>query len=223
MMIFPWTISNFSTFIPLDSLPSLENHFRQLIVTVDENGNPPTVGKGERNPCDESNLNLTPIVINQNNSEVGSNWGKTSAERPILWVYIPYTREQLSRAKLSVRTQNEEEIIYEERLSLNTLGKTPGLVPLSLEESENTLEMGQWYRWYLFLDVYCTEEADRLQQDSISAWVQRSENVSGDRLYDHLAEIAAIEDPQTRKNAWIEILRELGYDAIADGISTPEN
>lgn len=217
--LFSWGISHLSISILPGFLLLQNNALAEIKVAIEEDGDPPNKPGGSRNPCDEAGLDLTPIVINQYNSEANvSSWGKTSAERPSLWVYIPYERDDLARVTISVRTEDEEETIYEERLSPDSLGTTPGIVRLSLKDAEKSLEMGQWYRWYLFLEVYCSENSDRPEQDEINTWIQRqnSDSNQSDFVYDRLAEISAIDDPQVRQNAWIEILRSLGYDAIAD-------
>ncbi|MBP0017773.1 MAG: DUF928 domain-containing protein [Cyanobacteria bacterium SBLK] len=183
-----------------------------------------TASGSDRNPCDELGLDLTPIVTQADNPETGfSNWGKTHVATPSLWVYIPYTREQLSRATLSIRKGEKEAIVYHDRISLDTLGQTPGLVNIALEELDISLETEHWYRWYLFLNVYCTEDSEQPEKEEISAWIQYQDNESGDRLYDRLAEIDVIEDSQARKNAWIVVLQELGYNAIAKELLTSEN
>jgi hypothetical protein len=224
LMFFSWVFPHVNTLNIKDFPANLETSLPREAIANESDGRPPSSHGNGRNPCDESGLDLTPIVIDRHNSEIGfSNWGTTKAENPNLWVYIPYEREQLSRATFSIRTGNDDEIVYHDRIPLRTLGTTPNIVKISLEEIDISLEIGQWYRWYLFLNVYCSEEAEQPEQDEISAWIQRQEDVSSDRIYDRLAEVAAIEDPQSRQNAWIEILQELGYNAIADELSTPEN
>lgn len=186
---------------------------------------------GSRNPCPAIQKTLTPLVLTTKQSENRElRWGYTTKGNPTLWVYVPYDAQSISSSKFSLRNQAGE-AVYETDL---TLTGTPGVISISVSSTAPPLESGQWYQWYLFVDVYCTPTTPA-QQDSVDGWVKREEpNVTlktelekatpqqqvilyakNNFLYDALTTLAAIESTNPSDDNWITLLRDSGLEAIA--------
>jgi hypothetical protein len=186
---------------------------------------------GRRNPCPNIQKPLTPLVLTSQQSEGRElHWGYTTKEHSTIWVYVPYDSQSISSSKFSLRNR-EDEPIYETDL---TLTGTPGIIRIPVPPTAPSLERGQWYQWYLFVNVYCTPTTPA-QQDSIRGWVVREEPNAAMRaqlekatpqqqailyakdsfLYDALTTLAEVKNTNPSDDNWGKLLRDSGLEAIA--------
>lgn len=120
-------------------------------------------GGGSRSPCPSMNTPLTALMPVTNS-------GKTVAERPTFWFYVPYSPQE-ARSGEFVLQDEENNDVYRTRSRFKLPG-TPGFVSLSIPLTEAPLEINKWYRWYFKL--YC--ESQKLSAPVfVEGWVQRSE------------------------------------------------
>lgn len=127
-------------------------------------------GAGRRGNCPVTEFPLTALMPI-------SNWGKTVAEHPTFWFYVPYTPEQAPIGEFVLQEdegRKDESRKDEDRKDIYrvpfTLPQTPGFVSFSVPPTQNPLEVGKSYRWYF--NLYC----DRYQStspDFVQGWVQR--------------------------------------------------
>jgi hypothetical protein len=97
-----------------------------------------------------------------------TNWGKTVAERPTIWAYVPYSPQVVPLGEFSLQDEQGRDVYR----TPFTLPKTPGLVRFSIPTTAAPLEINQWYRWYFKL--YC--EPEKLSTPVfVQGWVQRVE------------------------------------------------
>jgi len=95
-----------------------------------------------------------------------TNWGKTVAERPTFWAYVPYSPQAVPVGEFSLQDEQGRDVYR----TPFTLPKTPGLVSFSIPPTAAPLELNQWYRWYFKL--YC--EPGKLSTPVfVQGWVQR--------------------------------------------------
>ena len=98
-----------------------------------------------------------------------SNLGKTVAERPTFWFYVPYSSQQAPAGEFVLESEQGNNIIYR---TLFTLPKTPGFVSFSTPPAAAPLEVNKSYRWYFKL--YC-EPLKASAPVFVEGWVQRVE------------------------------------------------
>ncbi|MEC4984221.1 MAG: DUF928 domain-containing protein [Oscillatoria sp. PMC 1068.18] len=125
---------------------------------------------GPRNPCPATKP-LTPIVFT---GDRGLKGRLSAEEHPTFWVYVPYPSDRIESATFSLRSRedNEEEhIVYETNLNIR---ETPGIIRISIPSTEEPLQLNNWYRWYLFVDVYCDENSPA-SKDRVYGWVRREQ------------------------------------------------
>ncbi|MBP0021646.1 MAG: DUF928 domain-containing protein [Cyanobacteria bacterium SBLK] len=91
-------------------------------------------------------------------------WSFANRPDPTFWAYIPYAAENITSAKLSLRREDAE-MVYKTDVEI---AETPGIVRVQIPP---TLERGQWYRWSLFLDVFCTPDS-AAQTDATGGWIK---------------------------------------------------
>lgn len=116
-------------------------------------------GGGSRSPCPPIDLPLTALIP-------VSNLGKTVAERPTFWFYVPYSSQQAPAGEFVLQSEQGDDI-YRTPL---TLPKTPGLVSFSTPPAAAPLEINKSYRWYFKL--YC-EPQKASAPVFVEGWVQR--------------------------------------------------
>jgi len=96
------------------------------------------------------------------------NLGKTVAERPTFWFYVPYSAQQAPAGEFVLQSEQGNDI-YRTPL---TLPKTPGFVSFSTPSTAAPLEVNKSYRWYFKL--YC-EPQKASAPVFVDGWVQRVE------------------------------------------------
>ncbi|NJN10754.1 MAG: DUF928 domain-containing protein [Richelia sp. RM2_1_2] len=74
----------------------------------------------------------------------------------------------MKNAKFSLRNR-QKQTIYETQLQLTD---APGVIHVSLPTKAPSLEVNQWYQYYLFLDINCTSN-QFLSKEVTQAWVKR--------------------------------------------------
>lgn len=77
----------------------------------------------------------------------------TASDRPIIWVYIPYTQTEATHGEFSLQQGQDE--IY--RIRFQMMAK-PGIIGISLPSSISPLKVGTSYRWYI--DINCSTSED---------------------------------------------------------------
>lgn len=120
------------------------------------------IGGGSRSPCSVVELPLIALVP-------VTNFGKTVAERPTFWFYVPYSVEQAPVGEFVLQSEEGNDFY---RLPVVLPTKTPGFVSFSPPPSVAPLESNKWYRWYFKL--YC-EPARTSVPVFVDGWVQRVE------------------------------------------------
>lgn len=118
-------------------------------------------GGGSRSPCSPIKPPLTALMP-------VTNWGKTVAERPTFWFYVPYSPQEAPAGEFVLQEEKGNDVY---RIPF-TLPKTPGFVSFSTPPKEAPLETNKSYRWYFKL--YC--ESQKLSTPVfVEGWVQRVE------------------------------------------------
>ncbi|MGL5922497.1 DUF928 domain-containing protein [Chroococcidiopsis sp.] len=116
-------------------------------------------GGGSRSPCPPIDPPLTALIPE-------TNLGKTVAERPSFWFFVPYSPRQAPSGEFVLQSEQGNDVY---RTSV-TLPQTPGIVSLSIPSPVTPLEISKSYRWYFKL--YCEP-----QQGStpifVEGWLQR--------------------------------------------------
>ena len=155
------------------SKPSLNSvYFRQ----PQRQGTPQgTTPAGSRNNCpiaEKTPLRaLVPVTKKADGKEL--RWGLTTSSNPTFWFYVPHQLKSISNAKFSLRNR-QNQTIYEKELQL---ANTPGLISISLQANAPSLKVGEWYQYYLFMDIDCN--SNRTIKESAQAWVKREAIASG--------------------------------------------
>ena len=118
-------------------------------------------GGGSRSPCLPMELPLTALMP-------ATNSGKTIAERPTFWFYVPYSPQEARSGEFVLQNEKNDDVSR----TPFTLPKTPGFVSFSIPPTQPGLEIKKWYRWYFKL--YC--DPQKLSgSDFVEGWVQRIE------------------------------------------------
>lgn len=193
-------------------------------------GGPPPAnrqGGGTRGPFLVQGEPLTALV-----PETG--YGLTTAAYPTLFFYIPRHSQPLSGAMAEFILLDEtNKVVYE---TMFPMPNSSGIVPVSLPETVNPLEIGKRYNWFFSL-VY-----DPVNRDSdvfVEGWVERMEPDPGltrqlqqtadsDRplayaeagiWYDALATLATLRslepDNSTFVTQWVELLNAVDLQTLA--------
>lgn len=119
-------------------------------------------GGGSRTPCPRVNAPFTTALIPMNNL------GKTVAERPTFWFYVPYSPQAAPAGEFVLQEEDGNEVYR----TAFTLPETPGFVSFSTPLAVEPLKVNKLYRWYFKL--YC-----EVQKSStpvfVEGWVQRVE------------------------------------------------
>lgn len=119
-------------------------------------------GGGSRTPCPIINAPFTTALI------PASNLGKTVAERPTFWFYVPYPPQTAPAGEFVLQEEDGSEVYR----TAFTLPETPGLVSFSTPLVVEPLKINKLYRWYFKL--YC--EAQKSSTPVfVEGWVQRVE------------------------------------------------
>jgi hypothetical protein len=151
-------------------------------------------------------------------------FGKTSAERPTLWVYVPYQPPNIARFVL---LNPAGESIYEANVELPN---APGVMGLSLPDTIPALEPGETYRW--FFNVYCQSppplayvegsiqrealpSATAAQIAQMTPREQAEFYAANGFWHDALTTAAALHQSNTEDESWPDLLRAIGLEDLA--------
>ena len=97
--------------------------------------------------------------------------GTTLAERPTLWFYVPYKKEDINTMLLSL--EDESDPAKEPYQTEIVPPDTPGIVSVRLPAAVPPLKVGQVYRWVFVVNLRC-EGLDTVDGDThVGGWIQR--------------------------------------------------
>ncbi len=134
-----------------------------------------TTPAGSRNNCpiaEKTPLTaLVPLTKKPDGKEL--RWGLTTSSNPTFWFYVPHQLKSINNPKFSLRNR-QNQTIYEKELQL---AQTPGLISISLPANALSLKVGEWYQYYLFMDIDCNSNGTR--KEFAQAWVKREAIPSG--------------------------------------------
>ncbi|MEO1591574.1 MAG: DUF928 domain-containing protein, partial [Cyanobacteria bacterium J06632_22] len=167
----------------------------------------------------ESMLALTP----------DSFYGQTFRAHPTILTYVPASSSREAVFSLKDEAQN---LIYQESVLLPQSG---GIVAIELPASAPELEVGEYYQWFLTLQV---EDQITPASPFVDAWIQRVEPTAAltetlaasDPLaaaellaeqgiwYDTAAILSALQQDGSIETAesWLELLTSVGLEGVAE-------
>lgn len=195
-------------------------------------GTPPF---GSNPACPEVNPPLTALAtVTKQPNDLELRWGSTIQTHPTFWVYVPYEAKQIISAQFVMRNRVGDEagkILYETPIKL--VG-TPGVVVLSLPQTELSLEVGKWYEMQLALTVSCNLAASPLSE-TMEAWVVREKidpslsnrlanktpqqqatlYAENGFLYDALLSLTESKCKNSNDGSWYTLLKKFNLEAIS--------
>ena len=190
-----------------------------------------TTPAGSRNNCpiaEKMPLSaLVPITKKADGREL--RWGLTTKENPTFWFYVPHKLKSIKNPKFSLRNR-QNQTIYEQELQLTD---TPGLISVSLRINAISLKVGEWYEYYLFMDIDCNSNVTR--KEFAQAWVKREAIGSGfeaylERIsprqrglfyakngfwYDAMISFAKLKDASRTNSEWTQMLELIGFSEFS--------
>ncbi|MGB3642731.1 MAG: DUF928 domain-containing protein [Rivularia sp. (in: cyanobacteria)] len=190
-----------------------------------------TTPAGSRNSCaiaEKKPLSaLVPLTKKADGREL--RWGLTTKENPTFWFYVPHKLKSIKNPKFSLRNR-QNQTIYEKELQLTD---TPGLISVSLPVNAISLKVGEWYEYYLFMDIDCNSNGSR--KEFAQAWVKREAIGSGfeanlERIsprerglfyarngfwYDAMISFAQIKDASRINSEWAQMLELIGFSEFS--------
>lgn len=142
----------------------------------------------------------------------GSNPTLTTQASPTFLFYSPYSQnpnaknsrnDRVMTAELELRDENEESVLKSEKIVF-ALPDNPGLVKITLPNTETVLEPNKEYFWVF--RVIC-DPNDNTANPSVSGWIKRV-TVGGENLwFDRLQQIT--QSPMSHLEKWRQLLREV--------------
>ncbi|MBD2459789.1 DUF928 domain-containing protein [Oscillatoria sp. FACHB-1407] len=186
-------------------------------------------GGASRGPCRnyETLTALTPVTSD------GKVWGLTTLDRPTFWFHIPNTLTDDVPVEF-VLQDSEDNYVYRTRAS--ALETQSGIISVSLDASERTLEVGKTYHWTF--SIYCdaahpsasvfvrgsvqriAPSSELEQQLSTATPLQQASVYAANGIwYEALTLLATLKqhnpgDSRT-STAWTELLEQADLGAIA--------
>ncbi|MBI4780714.1 MAG: DUF928 domain-containing protein [Oscillatoriophycideae cyanobacterium NC_groundwater_1537_Pr4_S-0.65um_50_18] len=172
-----------------------------------------------------SELTLTALVPTQVTASSTVVFGKTAAERPTFWFYVPYRSSSTATFVLQDQDGNS---IYQSDM---VLPETAGILSVTLPATSAPLEAGKLYHW--FFKLYCRSTSP--PDSFVDGWIQR-ESLPSDltqqlktatlpqqvRLYaaqglwfEALSTAAEQRRANSGDSAWAELLRAIGLESVA--------
>ncbi len=153
---------------------SLQVHFAQP--PLPDNGTPtgrPRGAAGRGNCTLNPPLTALVPVIEKNLGKVQGKvayvWGKTVAEYPTFWFYVPYSHTSLRSVEF-VLQDAEDNDVYRTHVSLPRM---PGVVSLRLPSTSTPLKIGKMYHWFFKIKANCDSPKLTDVKDYVDGWVQR--------------------------------------------------
>lgn len=159
--------------------------------------------------------------------------GKTAAEHPTFWFYVPYSLNADLSAEFILQDDSGQDIYRITSADFSTSEQTPGIIGISLPTSIAPLEVGKVYQWYFKLN--CELEApmfvqggvERISLDSAlanqlanaSLQEQASLYLANNIWYDAATILAQLHRSNPTdaaiESSWINLLRSIGLAEIA--------
>ena len=166
---------------------------------------------------------LTALVPVYGATPKGLVWGKTTAEHPTFWFYVPFFGSGAGKFVL----QKSNQTVYETSV---TLPKKGGFVRVSLPSKVQPLTVNKQYHW--FFDVYCQPNESPyfvhgwIKRDLLSPALesklkkmtakQRVVTLAGQGIwYDALAISASNRYLNPRDTDWVDLLSSVGLGDVA--------
>ena len=168
---------------------------------------------------------LTAIVpIYESASPINLIFSKTSAERPTLWIYVPY---QPPHTALFVLQNQAGESVFEASVELPN---KPGVIGLSLPDTVPPLEPREPYHW--FFNVYCQSPpptfvegwiqrevlpvATMAQLDQMSLREQADFYADNGLWNDAVTAATVLKQNNVEDTSWTELLQIIGLENLVD-------
>jgi Domain of Unknown Function (DUF928) len=194
-------------------------------------------GGGRRGECPAASTELTALVpvtnvVNEILPEtyVGSS---TTAERPTLWFYVPYTLTADLTAEFVLQDAAGQDIYQISSADFPASEQTPGIISVSLPATIAPLKVGEVYQW--FFKLSCKTEAFAYVQGGIErisvnpslasqlakASLQEQVNLylANGLEYDAIHLLARLRRTRPTdtviNSAWINLLRSLDLEDIS--------
>lgn len=97
-------------------------------------------------------------------------WGKTTAEYPTFWFYLP-GGSSLRSVEFVLQDQQDNDVY---RTQVN-IPEQPGIVSFRLPSTASPLQLNQNYRWFLKTEIAvdCQQQNSSAIKDSVEGWIQR--------------------------------------------------
>lgn len=188
-------------------IPMLASIFSPPQNNTGEGGDWNGGGRRDGEDCPDVALSLTSFVPTQSPNGTAllptesPNGGYTTADRPSVWVYLPFALSEETPAQLTVVTSDGTDIAYE---SEPITASEPGFLRLPIEAS---LAVGGSYTWDF--SVYCNDPNMNDVPASTLGWIERVEpgTIPANQIwYDLLAEAAVAGRQNPRAPEWVELL-----------------
>ncbi len=163
----------------------------------------PGQGLGSRGDCEPAEFPLTAIVPDH--------IGLTTAERPVVWVYLPFALSVNSPAVLELE-DDMENVVYRSAPITSTI--SPGFLALPIAHS---LEVGETYKWVF--SVYCDSPRMSDAPARLRGLVQRvAPNAfpANQRWYDLLNAGAARQRSNAPDSEWRELLEFIDQEQLVE-------
>lgn len=168
---------------------------------------------------------LVPEKPDQDNPQQRNAWGKTTAERPTLWFYVPYVLKDGMDVEFLLEDSNGKSLV--ERPIPVQLPEAPGIIRVNFPASV-PLQVDQFYRWTL--NVKCDNPGM-----SVYGWIQRVDLSSSAKQqlaaaqglqkaavyaengiwFDALTALADNRSGASFTENWTDLLRQIGLENIA--------
>lgn len=94
--------------------------------------------------------------------------GKTTAEHPTFWFYLPYSPKSLRSVEFVLQEGDED--VYRTPIAPP---QKPGIVSFRLPSTATPLEIDKQYRWFLKINFNCDSQQLSDGKDYVEGWVQR--------------------------------------------------
>ena len=181
-------------------------------------------GEGELSSSSEAKP-LLALVPTQKTASSTVVFGKTAAEHPTFWFYVPH---RSSLTATFVLQDRDGKPVYESNVALP---KTAGIVSLTLPATVAPLETGKPYHW--FFKLYCRSNSP--PDSFVDGWIQR-ESLPSDlseqlktatlqqqvRIYaangfwfEALTTAAQLRRTNSGDSAWAQLLGAIGLESVA--------
>jgi hypothetical protein len=130
-------------------------------------------GAAARTLCPLVSQPLTAIVPEYQSAPENQVWGLTRMEHPTFWFYVPYAKPALVDISFTIQDDSnpaDPQIIYQH--STIAPAPTAGMIQITVPKSSPTLAADRPYRWFLKLNMGCTNGQRPIYAEG---WIQRME------------------------------------------------